>query len=242
MELATRKLDCGYPGHSVGHGADLSVRAGGVLSLLGLNGSGKATLFKTLPGLLPRQGGAITLDGVELSRLSRSEIAHRLACVHQVHEAVFPYSVQDMVLLGRTVHRGPFASPRKADRKRAEQALGALGVTALGARTTRASAADSGSWSGSPEPWRRTPPSSSWTRNPPRVSISVIRYACQGRHGFSRQGLGVVLSTHHPDHALRCATRVALLKDGRTLGAGPPANALAEEALKRVDGVAVGVE
>jgi iron complex transport system ATP-binding protein len=55
-------------------------------------------------------------------------------------------------------------------------------------------------------------------------------------------GLGVVLSTHNPDHAFACASRVHLLADGATRAAGVPREVLTPEVLTRTYGVPVAVE
>ena len=132
MELRAERLAFGYRHRPVGHDVDLAVRPGEVLCLLGPNGSGKTTLFKTLLGLLPVQGGRVMLDGTDMKDLPRNGIARRIAYVPQAHDAVFPYSVRDMVLMGRTVHRGLFAAPGPVDRARAESALTDLGIADLG--------------------------------------------------------------------------------------------------------------
>src|SRR5690606_38071517 len=131
MTLEASRLDIGYPGYPVAGGIDVSVAGGEVLCLLGPNGSGKTTLFKTLLGLLPARGGEVRLDGRVLSSLSRSEVARRIAYVPQAHTAHFPYRVLDMVLMGRTAHLGLFATPGQQDRRRAAEALDALGIAEL---------------------------------------------------------------------------------------------------------------
>ena len=242
MELAAHDLAFGYPRHPVGRDVDLSVRPGEVLCLLGPNGSGKTTLFKTLLGLLPRQGGRVTLDGAELGHWSRPEIARRLAYVPQAHDAVFPYAVRDMVIMGRTVHRGMFSGPGHEDRARADQALVELGIGDLAARDytrlsggqrqlvliARALAQEA------PLIVMDEPTASLDFGNQLLVLEQVRRLAARG--------LGIVLSTHNPDHAFRCATRVLLLKDGTTLATGAPLDALSAAALSRVYGVAISVQ
>ena len=61
--LDVEDLSYGYPGHIVGDGISFTVSAGEVLCVLGRNGEGKSTLFKTILGLLPLRGGALQVDG-----------------------------------------------------------------------------------------------------------------------------------------------------------------------------------
>lgn len=242
MELAALDLAFGYPRHPVGRDVSLSVRPGEVLCLLGPNGSGKTTLFKTLLGLIPRQGGRVILDGTDLAQLSRAEIARGLAYVPQAHEAVFPYTVRDMVLMGRTAHRGLFASPGAADRDRAEDALAQLGIGELaGNDYTRISGGQRqlvliarALVQDAPVIIMDEPTASLDFGNQMLVLDQVAQLA--------RGGLGVVLSTHNPDHAFRCATEVLLLKEGNTLATGAPGKALTEDALSRVYDVDIRVE
>src|SRR6185503_4691269 len=111
MRLEAKNLDFGYRGKRVGSDVSVAVDAGEVLCLLGPNGSGKTTLFKTLLGLLPPQGGQVLMDGVDLRSCKRDEIARRVSYVPQAHAAFFPFTVRDVVLMGRTAHLGVFSSP-----------------------------------------------------------------------------------------------------------------------------------
>ena len=61
--LAVEDLSYGYPGHIVGRQISFDIGAGEVLCVLGRNGEGKSTLFKTILGLLPPRAGAVRVDG-----------------------------------------------------------------------------------------------------------------------------------------------------------------------------------
>src|SRR5690606_23044452 len=95
MRLELRDLAFGYPGKPVGRGVTLAVEAGQVLCLLGPNGCGKTTLFKSMLGLLQLQGGEIAIDGEPIARWSRSRLAQAMAYVPQAHVAYFPFTVLD---------------------------------------------------------------------------------------------------------------------------------------------------
>ena len=123
MRLEARQLDFGYRGHPVGSGVSLAVEPGEVLCLLGPNGAGKTTLFKTLLGLLPVQGGEVLLDGANLRAQRREAVARAVSYVPQAHTAFFPYTVREVVLMGRTAHFGLFSSPSRRDREVAQAAL-----------------------------------------------------------------------------------------------------------------------
>src|SRR5262245_58850303 len=131
MKLEARDLAFGYPGHPVGRGDSMSLAAGEVVCLLGPNGSGKTTLFKTLLGLLPAQGGSVHVDGVDLANLSAREIGRRVSYVPQAHESYFPFTVQDVVLMGRTAHVGLFSTPSARDRERTGRALEQVAISHL---------------------------------------------------------------------------------------------------------------
>src|SRR3954464_3305102 len=98
MKLEARDLAFGYPDHPVGRDVSMSVAAGEVVCLLGPNGGGKTTLFKTMLGLLRPQGGAVTLDGGDIASRTPREMARDVSYVPQAHEGYFPFSVMDVVL------------------------------------------------------------------------------------------------------------------------------------------------
>ena len=240
--ISAHGLGFGYPGKAVGRGVNLDVNAGEVVCLLGPNGSGKTTLFKTLLGLLPAQGGVVMIGADRLDSLSRSEIARRIAYVPQAHAAQFPYRVIDMVVMGRTAHLGMFAAPSERDRAKARAALGLLGIGDLAetpytrisggqrqlALIARALAQDA----------------QLIVMDEPTASLDFgnqVRVLGQVKQLASR-GLGVVLSTHDPDHAFATATRVLLLHDGGLIADGPPEAVLTRDRLRIVYGVEVSIE
>jgi len=240
--LAAHALGFGYGAKAVGRDVDLAVRPGEVLCLLGPNGSGKTTLFKTMLGLLAPQAGDVRLDGKPMAELSRLQIARRVAYVPQAHSAQFPFRVLDMVVMGRTAHLGLFASPTREDRRKALDALTALGIAELAeneytrisggqrqlALIARALAQDA------PAIVMDEPTASLDFGNQVVVLAEVKRLAAQG--------LAVLLSTHDPDHAFSIGNRVALLDEGRLIAQGLPAEVLTPERLRSVYGVSVVIE
>ncbi|MFD6321188.1 ABC transporter ATP-binding protein [Methylorubrum thiocyanatum] len=241
MILEARDLAFGYGARAVGSGVSLTVGEGEALCLLGPNGGGKTTLFKTLLGLLRPLAGRVLLDGRDLSERPRREIAKRIAYVPQAHAAFFPFSVRDVVLMGRASRLSAFASPGPADRAAAERALATLGIGHLADRIyteisggERQLALIARALAGEPRLLVMDEPTASLDfGNQARVLTQVRR--------LSEAGIAVVLSTHDPGHAFLCADRVALLHGGRLAGLGPPAETVTPETLRRLYGVEVAV-
>ena len=132
--LAVEDLSYGYPGRTVGHDIGFTVGTGEVLCVLGRNGEGKSTLFRTILGLLPPRAGVVQVDGEPISGWSPRRRAQAFGYVPQNSSGAFPFTVADLVLMGRTAHRGVFAAPSGADRRAADEAIAALGIEHLAQR------------------------------------------------------------------------------------------------------------
>jgi len=242
MKLEARSLAFGYPGKRIGHDVDLTVGPGDVLCLLGPNGAGKTTLFRTLLGLLPAQGGEVRIGETPLGRMRHREIARSIAYIPQAHAPPFPYAVRDVVLMGRTAHLGPFDTPGSADRAAADRALELLGIGGLADEDyTRISGGQRQLALIARALAQETP---LLVMDEPTASLDFGNQALVLREvrRLSAEGFGLVLSTHNPDHAFACATRVALLHGGTVIAEGTPADALTPGRLRQVYGVPVTIE
>jgi iron complex transport system ATP-binding protein len=100
-----------------------AVRRGEFLSLVGPNGSGKTTILRLLDRIYIPQHGAILLGGRPLSKFSRSEIAKRIAFVPQDGGIRFPFSVAEIVLMGRSPHTRGAAFENAHDREVARRIM-----------------------------------------------------------------------------------------------------------------------
>lgn len=241
MKLSVDRLAFGYPSKPVGMEACFSLGAGEVLCLLGPNGSGKTTLFKTLLGLLPPQAGAVYLDDEDIKGWSRRRLAQAIGYVPQAHTAYFPFSVLETVLMGRTAHLRLFGTPSRHDVAIADRALATLNIAHLrDAIYTRISGGErqltliARALAQEPRILVMDEPTASLDFGNQMLVLDQVR-------GLAERGIGVVLSTHDPDHAFLCAQRVALLHKGKLIRLGAPPEVITAESLRLIYGVDVEV-
>lgn len=115
-------------------GVSLEIARGDLVGILGPNGSGKTTLLRLLSGTRTPTSGTVYLDGEPMTRLSRRDIARRLAVVPQETELAFEYTALEIVLMGRHPHLGLFQVEGPADYAIAREALAATGTRHLADR------------------------------------------------------------------------------------------------------------
>lgn len=241
MMLNAVELAFGYRRARVGQGVTLSVERGEVVCLLGPNGCGKTTLFKTLLGLIPSQGGRLELDGRDTAQFSRAEFARRIGYVPQANAAYFPFGVLDVVLMGRASRVGAFATPSAIDVAAAKAAMAALGITHLGPRPYTALSGGERQMVLIARALAQEP--AMIVMDEPTASLDFGNQArvLEQIRSLARSGLAVVLSTHDPGHAFACADRVALMKAGRLVALGTPTDVVTPATLRELYGVDVAV-
>jgi len=132
--LRADHVDFAYGQHPVLHDVSLSVARGEMLALAGSNGSGKSTLLALLSGVRRPVRGRVEVEGRDLARVERRALARMIAVVPQDTTVVFPYTVAEMVLMGRAPHRMPLGLDGAHDRAVAERAMTLTGVLELAAR------------------------------------------------------------------------------------------------------------
>lgn len=246
MRLEAQGLAIGYGRHVVGRDIDLAIEPGQICCLLGPNGCGKTTLFRTLLGLIPPLAGEVRLGGDPLARLSRTEIARRISYVPQGHVPPFPFHALEIVMMGRTARIGRFAQPGAGDHAAALAEMERLGIGELAARDyTRLSGGQRQLVLIARALAQRAP---LMVMDEPTASLDfgnqalVLREIEQLVHAASRRGQGVILSTHNPDHAFALDAEVLLMRGGAIYRRGRPGEALTAETLSTVYGVPVAVE
>jgi len=107
----------------------LSVEPGEFVGIIGPNGAGKSTLLKTIYKIIKPDSGRIEIDGRNLNRLNRKELACMMAVVAQETPAEFDFPILDIIRMGRYPYKKIFESDTRNDRKIVCNALAKVGLT-----------------------------------------------------------------------------------------------------------------
>jgi iron complex transport system ATP-binding protein len=127
--LSVQNLSWRYHQQTVLQDISFSIPAGSFVGFLGKNGSGKSTLLRCLAGMLPLPVGTVFVAGTDLSKTSYVERARLIGYLPQFHDPVFPFTVEEVVLTGRTSQI--FLTPASEDYDKVEQALKTVDIEAL---------------------------------------------------------------------------------------------------------------
>jgi iron complex transport system ATP-binding protein len=205
---------------------DFTVARGQLYGVLGPNGSGKTTLVRLLLGFLRPSAGRVLLGGRDVAELGPRELARTLALVPQEMPVDFPFTVGELVLLGRTPHLDRFGLERAQDLAAAEAALAACGIRALAERPIHALAGGE---------LRRAYVARALAQSTPILVCDEPTAGLDIRHqidvlellrGRARAGATVLVVMHDLNLAAAYCDRLLLLRAGRAIKEGPVAEVL----------------
>jgi iron complex transport system ATP-binding protein len=216
-------------------GMSLSVGAGERLAIIGPNGAGKSTLLRCLyRGVRPLHG-SVRLDSTELWSMRPREAAQRIAVVLQETPADFPFSVRDVVMMGRIPHRKGMTRWSDEDHDATASALVRLDLLKFSARQFS-------SLSGGEK--QRALVARALTQTPEVIILDEptnhldIRHQLEILELLKDLGPTIITTLHDVNLAANFATHVAVLHAGRMVGYGPPADVLTSECISSAFGVA----
>ncbi|KUY60576.1 heme ABC transporter ATP-binding protein [Burkholderia sp. RF2-non_BP3] len=259
--LTAQHLDVARRHRIVLHNLSLSIEPGRVTALLGRNGAGKSTLLKILAGELTgsvapsgvRVTGDITLNGEPLARIDAPRLACLRAVLPQAAQPAFPFSVDEIVLLGRypharcggarhvIAHRDRDIAWQALERASAETLVGRDVTTLSGGELARVQFA---------RVLAQLWPDDDATENGPRYLLldeptAALDLAHQHRlldtvRTVAREWrLGVLAIVHDPNLAARHADTIAMLADGTIVAQGAPRDVMTPAHIAQCYGFAV---
>ena len=122
--LAFRQVGFGYGDKRICEDLSLNFPGGGaMIGLVGPNGAGKTTLLRLIMGMMEPDRGEILLEGQPVARMARRELTRRMSLVPQDTHVDHPFTVEEMLAMGRHPHLGRFQPLRRQDVALLERAM-----------------------------------------------------------------------------------------------------------------------
>lgn len=243
MELEIQNLTFSYEGkRNIFENVSLSYRSPEIFCLLGANGTGKSTLLKNIIGEYKPKEGRILIDKKPLKTYSARKLAQKIAYIPQNHVPAFPFSVLEVVLMGRTSRIGYFSMPGRAEEDFAMERLEFLNIGHLRDKPyTDISGGE-----------RQLVMIAAALNQEPELLIldeptSHLDFGNQYRflhlvERLQKEGMGVIMTTHFPDHALALKGKTAIMKDKKIVQTGPAADVVTGENMRELYQIEVNVK
>ena len=222
MKIEVENLCFSYSKHQILKKLNFSATEGELIALLGPNGVGKTTFFRCLLGFLKPSDGTISVNGRDINKYSRKDLARQIAYIPQSYSPAFNHTVLDCVLMGVTSQLGIFETPDEKAKQKALGVLESLGMQDLAYKgcmkisggerqlmlLARALVQDAGFLI------MDEPTSNLDFGNTYRVMEKIKK--------IKEQGYTIMFSTHDPNLAVNYASRIIAMKDGKIIADGKP--------------------
>ena len=223
MEIRIKDLTARYADKTVLSHVNVSFGSHELTGLIGPNGSGKSTLLKCIYRVLKPSGGEILLGDKVLSHLSYKESARRTAVLTQHHGSAFDFTVEDVVLMGRTPYKGITEGNNKEDHEIAKTAMEETGVQTMADKSFS-------NLSGGEQ--QRVMHARALTQETPCLILDEptnhldITYQLQIMDLVSSRNMTVIAAIHDLNIAAMYCDRIVAIKKGKIVAEGTPQEVL----------------
>ncbi len=239
--ISVSDISFGYTNRIILEQINFNVTEGEIVTILGPNGSGKTTLIRIMLRFLNPARGNIYVNGKNISDIGIKELARKIAYVPQIHKTVFPYSVIDVVLMGRIPHKNFFYKYTKDDVRIAHEAMKRLSILHLAERPyTEISGGERqltiiarALAQGAKTVIMDEPASGLDYGNQLKLLEEIVK--------LSKEGYTFIKSTHSPEHALWIADRAIMIKNGVIAADGKSDDVINSESLSDLYNASVNV-
>jgi len=211
------------------------VRGGEYVSIVGPNGAGKTTLLKCLDRIYTGGTGRIEVFGRPLAGYSQRQLARRLSYVPQADGRVFPFTVEEFVLMGRYPYLSPFSTVGREDREAVRRAMDETATAALGGRLLN-------TLSGGER--QKVYIAAALAQGADVLLLdeptTFLDYRHQAEirellaHANRQSGVTVVAVTHDVNRAVLDSDRIVALREGSVVFDGSPEEIMQADVLERI--------
>jgi iron complex transport system ATP-binding protein len=228
-------------GQQILRDVSLTLDEGTWVGLIGPNGSGKTTLLRAIGTHIPFDG-RIVLDGRSVTEWPSQERARRLAYVRQAPSLTFDFTVEELVLLGRTPHRGWLQAYGTSDRSRVQDALSMVDLDGFASRSVLS--LSGGELQRVFLAQALVQEADLLMLDEPTSHLDVhYQFSFMDQvHDLVRAGRTILAVFHDLELAARYADRLLVLQEGRLVSRGTPAEVLTPTRIAEVFGMRAQVE
>ena len=232
--IQVRDVEFSYGKQEVLKGISFCMEKGEFVCVLGANGCGKTTLLKSILAFLTPQHGQVLLYGKDIHQMDERERARKIAYIPQYHTPPFPFTVRDVVLMGRTPHLSRICRPTEKDCRIADESMERLGIAHYANKSYTALSGGqrqmvviARALAQQPDLLIMDEPTASLDFGNQYLVLAQVKK-------LAREGMGVLMVTHNPDHAFYCADRIIAMEDGKILSMGDAGKVINEAVMKAV--------
>lgn len=231
MNLVVEDLNVTLGDKQIIQDISLAVSKGEFVGIIGPNGSGKSTLLRTIYRIIKPTSGTIWFDGQNSKQVKLAESAKKMGVVGQFHTINFDFTVFDMVMMGRTPHKGVLGSDTRADYAIALEAIQKVGMEQHAQRSFA-------TLSGGEK--QRVILARALAQQPGLLILDEptnhldIKYQLQILSIVKSLGIGVLAALHDLSLAAMYCTKLYVLKEGKVITCGVPNEILTPKLIEEV--------
>lgn len=234
--LDIKNLNFYYGDNHILKNISFNAESGSLWGLMGPNGSGKTTFFKCILGLLKPASCHIKINNIDYKKLNTQKLARLISYVPQEHKPLFPFTVKEIVLMGRSPYMGGIFGLKKEDYIEAEKAIDMVDIADIADKPVTA-------LSGGQR--QLTLIARSIAQNAPIMILDEPTSALDFNNQITiwkilkklaENGKLIIACSHDPNHLLWFAENTIVIKNGEVLSKGLTADILNDSLLKEIYG------